>query len=135
MLALSGCITTGAGRETGSGGIVGRLTGSGDTAVAETIIKSMDGGLIGGSIGANLSASERRLALEAEYRALERTPAGQAVKWQGSGAGVAGEVVAAQPYRVGSQDCRQYTHTVVIDGATNTTRGTEIGRASCRERV
>ena len=30
----------------------------------------------------------------------------------------------AQPYRVGSQDCRQYTHTVTIDGARQTARGT-----------
>ena len=35
-----------------------------------------------------------------------------------------GEVVAAQPYQVGSQNCRQYTHTVRIDGTPQSARGT-----------
>ena len=82
----------------------------------------MDGGLIGGSIGSNLSQGDRRTALQAEYRALEYTPGGKAVEWQGSGA--SGSVTAAQPYRVGSQDCRQYTHAVSNGGRNQTARGT-----------
>lgn len=83
----------------------------------------MEGGLIGGSIGDGLDSTERRSALEAEYRALERTPSGEAVTWRGD-SGVYGEVVAAQAYRVGSQDCRQYRHMVVVDGVPRTARGT-----------
>ena len=45
-------------------------------AAPETIISAMDGGLIGGSIGSSLRESDRRTALQAEYRALEYTPAG-----------------------------------------------------------
>ena len=83
----------------------------------------MNGGLVGGTIGAGLNAGEKRSALEAEYKALEYTASGQKVAWQGV-SGHSGEVVAAQPYRVGSQDCRQYTQTVVISGASTTARGT-----------
>jgi surface antigen len=84
----------------------------------------MDGGLIGGAIGSRLKDSDRRTALQAEYRALEYTPAGAAVEWQGSAGSLSGAVTAAQPYRVGSQDCRQYTHTVSSGGQKQTARGT-----------
>ena len=99
-------------------------SGPATPAAPETIISAMDGGLIGGSIGSGLRESDRRTALQAEYRALEYSPAGKAVDWQGSGGGVTGSVTAAQPYRVGSQDCRQYTHTVSSRGQNQTARGT-----------
>ncbi len=88
------------------------------------IIAALDGGLIGGSVGKNLSEGDRRRALEAEYRALENTPGGQRVSWQGSEATSRGEVLAAQPYRVGSQDCRQYSQTVFTPAGSQTARGT-----------
>ena len=84
----------------------------------------MRGGLVGGSIGAGLSDDEKNRALEAEYRALEYSQAGQPVAWKGDDAATYGQVVAAQPYRVGSQDCRQYTQTVVQDGQSKIARGT-----------
>lgn len=116
-LALSGCSTFGG----GSGG-AGPSVSQGGPAAPETIISAMDGGLIGSSVGAGLSESDRRLALQAEYRALEHTAAGKAVDWQGSRG--SGAVTAAQPYRVGSQDCRQYTQAVNVGGQTRTARGT-----------
>lgn len=85
---------------------------------------SMVGGLINGSIGEGLSAADKRKALEAEYRALEYTQGGQTVTWAGSRASRKGDVVPAQPYRVGSQDCRQYSHTVTVDGTARSARGT-----------
>ena len=83
---------------------------------AETIIKAMGGGLVGGSIGAGLSESDRRT------RAGGRVPrAGILARRAGGGldrveTAAMAQVAAAQPYRVGSQDCRQYTHTVVPAG-------------------
>lgn len=90
--------------------------------VSANIVNALAGGLIGGSLGAGLDQRERRRALEAEYRALEYTPAGQPVNW-GEAGGRRGEVMAGAPYRVGSQDCRQYTHTVDVNGRTQTARG------------
>jgi surface antigen len=123
---LSGCSTIGLG--SGRAGTSTPASG-GPTAPAapETIISAMDGGLIGGTIGAKLKQSDRRTALQAEYRALEYTPGGKAVDWRGSG--VTGSVTAAQPYRVGSQDCRQYTHTVSSGGQNQTARGTACRNA------
>ena len=119
MIALSGCSTTGLG--SGPTGMPA-ATGPATPAAPETIISAMDGGLIGGAIGSRLRESDRRTALQAEYRALEYTPGGKAVDWHGSG--VSGSVTAAQPYRVGSQDCRQYMHVVTDGGRSQTARGT-----------
>ena len=83
----------------------------------------MVSGLISGPIGAGLGAGEKQRALAAEFQALEYAQSGQAVTWTG-GSGRSGSVVPAQPYRVGSQDCRQFAHKVVIDGTTRTARGT-----------
>jgi len=93
----------------------------------DTIIAQMKGGLIGGDIGRNLPERDRRKALEAEYKALEYTPGGTAVAWQSDNGRTGGQVVAAQPYRVGSQDCRQYSHRIT-DGA----RQAEARGTACR---
>ncbi|MVA99895.1 hypothetical protein GN330_21825 [Nitratireductor sp. CAU 1489] len=109
---LSGCTTTSLGRVT---------PGLQSTASIE---KAMDGGLIGRELGKGLNTRERRLALQAEYTALEHTPGGKPVTWQNDGGTWSGEVVAAQPYRVGSQDCRQYKHAVTGTTGTREARGT-----------
>ncbi len=98
---------------------------SGDAGrqIEARIIGAMAGGLIGGQIGRGLDAQDRRKALEAEYRALEYTGSGQPVTWKGSGSRT-GEVVAAQPYSVGSQNCRQYTHTIYVGLEPQSARGT-----------
>jgi surface antigen len=96
-------------------------------AVGSTILQEMNGGLIRGPIGAGLSRRDRRSALEAEYKALEYTPSGQPVPWQNAGSKYRGQVVAGQPYQVGSQNCRQYTDTVFTADTSQTARG-----AACR---
>jgi surface antigen len=117
LATLSACGTTG---HSGGGG--GGKASGGDATSA--IVKSMQGGLIGGSIGAGLSDDEKSRALEAEYRALEYSQAGQPVAWKGDDQATYGQAAAASPYRVGSQDCRQYTQTVVRGGQSKVARGT-----------
>lgn len=113
---LSGCASSGTSGK-----------GDGGKKVGASILEEMNGGLIGGSIGSELSAHDRRSALEAEYKALEYTPSGQPVTWEDAGAGRHGVVVAGQPYQVGSQNCRQYTHTVYFGAAPKVAKG-----AACR---
>lgn len=79
---------------------------------------------MGGSIGAKLNIGDRRAALAAEYKALEYTPSGQKVTWQGRTAALHGEVMAGQPYQVGSQNCRQYSDTVYSGEVAQTAKGT-----------
>lgn len=109
-LLLSGCLT---------GGSSGPFSSPPKPA---PVVRGMQGGLAGVRVGKDLSSADLRSALDAEYRALENTPGGQAVSWKGDDA--SGQVVAAQPYRVGSQDCRQYAQTVLADGESESARGT-----------
>jgi surface antigen len=127
LAGVAGCSTTGPNQ--GTGGLSVLTPGGGGGKVASNIIAAMGGGLVGGSVGAGLSEREKRRALEAEYKALEHTASGQAVSWKGDQPAHYGEVVAAQPYRVGSQDCRQYAHTVYAGGAGSTARGTACRNA------
>lgn len=123
-LALSGCSTTGLGGGDPAAQAFSGTSRPAEAHVGAAIVEAMAGGLVGGAVGADLDSRDRRRALEAEYKALEYTPAGQGVSWGKPGSSRYGEVVAGSPYRVGSQDCRQYTHTVHVDQRARTARGT-----------
>lgn len=116
IMALSSCSTSDT-RSTG-GGLLGR------GASATPYISALQGGIVGRS-GLQMDRSDFNKALEAEYQALETAPGGQAVTW-GSG-DTRGEVVANAPYQVGNQNCRQYAHSLTIDGKQAKVRG-----AACR---
>jgi surface antigen len=88
------------------------------------LLDRLSGGLIGQKLGKSLDPADRQPALEAEYKALEATKAGQAVAWANPSTGHGGSVTAAQPYRVGSQNCRQYTHTFSLGSPAQSVRGT-----------
>lgn len=120
-LALSGCAQGGLTKATSLSPTPFAASAS---AQEEDSVGIIGGGLIGGALGSGLSAHARRMAIEAEYRALEATPAGEPVQWQDTASGRSGGVVAAQPYRVGSQDCRQYEHTIDAGGSQRKARGT-----------
>lgn len=111
---LSGCTTT------------SLVTGAQPGPTTVSIADALGGGLVG-QTGVDLGRDRRR-ALEAEYTALEHTPAGRPVPWRGDGRW-SGEVIAAQPYRVGSQDCRQYTHRLVDGQQAREARGTACRNA------
>ncbi len=123
-LLLSGCMSASPG---GGSSLVGAFASPMGTRAAQpisaSIAEAMAGGLIGRTLGDEIDRSDRQRALEAEYQALEHTPSGQPVAWQ-SGRRLAGHVVAAPPYRVGSQNCRQYVHTVTRNGTESVARGT-----------
>ncbi len=124
---LAGCQASNEtiGQATGAiaGGVLGNQVGGGSGRVVATIAGALAGGVIGGSIGRGLDTRSRDAALAAEYNALERGSAGKPVAWQGSN-GTYGQVVPQQPYQVGSQNCRRYTHTIYIDGAPQEASGT-----------
>ncbi|MEM0899608.1 MAG: hypothetical protein AAGI92_06610 [Pseudomonadota bacterium] len=90
-----------------------------------SLISELDGGLVKQAGGGLLSEQDRLIALSAEYRALEYTAPAQPVFWQSADGRLTGTVTPSQPYRVGSQDCRQYSLILVGDGpAQQTAAGT-----------
>lgn len=117
MAALASCSSVGRG-----GSIAPLAFASGSS---NTYISALGGGIVSRVNDVALNKSDKRLALEAEYKALEDAPGGQAVTWHGSG--VDGKVIAAAPYQVGSQNCRQYTHTLTVGVREEVARG-----AACR---
>lgn len=115
-VALTGCTTT--------KGAASRGIFSSKPSASAAFLTALQGGLVGRS-GVTLGDSDKQRALEAEYRALEGAAVGQPMLWTGKD--VTGKVVAAAPYQVGSQNCRQYTHTLTVDGKDTVVRG-----AACR---
>lgn len=115
LVALAGCGTRGGAASTAS------LASGGRAGSSASYIAALQGGIIARGAGQSLSTADRQRALEAEYRALEAAPGGQPVVWQG--AKVRGAVVATAPYQVGSQNCRQYSHTVTTAGGETVARG------------
>ncbi|MHC1549686.1 hypothetical protein [Phyllobacterium sp. K27] len=118
IAALAGCSTTSGGK--GDSGVLSSWTG-GSKAAKASVLAALGSGLVG---NASLEPADRKQALQAEYQTLEYSPAGKVVEWKNSSNNRSGEVVAAQPYQVGSQNCRQYTHTIRIDGTPQSSRGT-----------
>lgn len=125
--AIAGCTTThltANNYAAESGASLGDQVTSNNVSLSNPLLRALNGGLIGTSVGAELNRADRARALEAEYRALEYAPAGKPVDWSDPDTKEHGEVVAAQPYQVGSQNCRQYTHTVYVNEVPQTARGT-----------
>ncbi|EGL66029.1 LipA protein [Agrobacterium sp. ATCC 31749] len=114
---LSACTTTGT-RPAG-GGLFGR-----SAQPSTPFLANLQGGIVGKS-GVELDRGDQTKALEAEYKALETAPVGTPVIWTGDD--VKGQVVANAPYQVGNQNCRQYSHTLTVDG-----RDTRVRGAACR---
>ena len=125
-LALTGCFTSNPQQSMGTlfGAGAGALAGGMATGNAGgAIVGAMAGGMLGNIAGASLDAANRRPAAEAEYRALEYGRVGAPVEWRGTG-GYHGDVVAGAPYRVNDFNCRDYTHTIYVDGQPKVGRGT-----------
>ena len=98
--------------------------GTGNKADERMIGGIIGAGLIMRDIGADLPRSAQVKAIDAEYRALESTPAGEVLSWHDERSGISGTVLVSQPYRVGSQDCRSYTHRVSASAGERSVRGT-----------
>ncbi len=107
-----------------AGGLVGSTIGSGSGRALATAAGIVAGGLIGNQIGRSLDEQNRRRAMEAEYRALQYGPPNAPVVWRDPDRNVYGEVVPGQAFQRGRYDCRDYTHTIYIDGQPQVARGT-----------
>lgn len=135
-LFLAACTSGGVGPREGvgavagavAGGVIGSQIGSGAGRVVATTVGAVAGGIIGAEIGRALDERDREVALATEYRALEYGRAGRPEVWRSESTGNYGEVVVGPGYTVNALDCRDYTHTVYIEGRARVARGT-----ACRQ--
>jgi len=106
------------------GGIIGNQFGKGSGKVAATFAGAVIGGIVGNEIGRKLDARDRELARQAEFEAWERGTPGRPVRWSNPDNGRRGEIVAEAYYDRGGARCRDFVHSVWIDGRRQQMRGT-----------
>lgn len=82
------------------------------------------GGVLSGAIGGNLGEEDRQRAYAAEVQALESGEPGIPVGWRGGGPKRYGTVVPGAPYQARGIRCRDYSHSIYIDGKPQIARGT-----------
>jgi surface antigen len=117
---------------TAAGAIVGAVVGSqfgGGTGerIAAGVAGAAIGGLIGNRIGAALDDEDRQRAYAAQMDALERGNSGAPVAWENPDSGRRGTIVPGPAYDRRGTKCREFTHTIYIDGRPQIARG-----AACR---
>ena len=112
-------VVAGAGAATGAA--VGSTMGN---SAAGAVSGAAIGGMIGNRIGAAMDDEDKRRAYAAQVQALESGPSGAPVAWRNPDSGRYGSVVPGQAYESNGMNCRQFTHTIYIDGKPQTARGT-----------
>jgi surface antigen len=131
-IGLAGALLAGCagepGAKTGAGIATGALAGAGIGALAggggrSVVAGAILGGLVGGVLGNALDDEDRRRAYAAEMQALEYGGPGSPVSWQGQ-RGARGTIIAGPQYARGPYErCREYTHTIYINGRPEVARG------------
>lgn len=94
-----------------------------NASIPPGMVESLDAGVLSGNLGDPLDKKARKLAAEAEYKALEAGQTGMPVPWKLTD-NIYGNVVPQQPYSVGSANCRRYVHTINSKGEIRSATGT-----------
>jgi surface antigen len=105
------------------GGVIGNQFGRGAGKVLATATGAVVGGIIGSSIGRSLDEADRVRAQQAEYDALENGEDGETTEWRNEETSHRGSVTPGRTYRYRNRRCREYAHTIYIDGERQTMRG------------
>jgi surface antigen len=130
-LSVAACSSDSGPKEVGGtaigAGLLGNaIGGSAGNRVAGTLIGAALGGFLGNRIGASLDDEDKRRAYAAQMQALDTGPSGAPVAWRNPDSGRYGNVVPGPAYQMNGASCREYTHTVYIDGRPQTQRGTAV---------
>jgi surface antigen len=133
VIAATGCATiednpkTSIGAFGGAafGGLIAAAAGGGGAAIAGAVI---GGALLGGLAGNMLDQRDKRMAAEAQQRALESAPTGQPVAWTNPDSGHSGTVTPTRTYQSSGTYCREFQNNVVIGGKSEPAWGT-----ACRQ--
>jgi surface antigen len=129
-LALGGCDLTskgGASEGTSASAFSGGSgsVAAGDRAIATAALTNVElGRLIGAKLGAALNDDDRKLAYEAQIKALESGPPGAPMPWKNQASGRYGNIVPGPAYDRKGAQCRGYSHSVTINGQLEIARGT-----------
>jgi surface antigen len=81
-------------------------------------------GILSGPVGASLGERDRQRAYAAEMQALETGEPGEPTGWRGETPGRYGTIVPGAQYQARGTRCRDFTHTIYIDGRPQAMRST-----------
>src|ERR1700733_5766984 len=128
-LWLAACSSDTGRKESRGTAISSFVGGSVDNRGAGTSIGAGFGALLGDRAGAALDDEDKRRAVVAELQALETGPSGAPVAWRNPESGLYAKVFPAPVYQENGAACREYTHTVYIEGSAQTEHGTACRRS------
>ena len=138
-LALGGCANSGP-KESGgaviggvAGGLIGNTIGHGKGRAAATIVGAALGAIVGGAVGRELDDQDRERAY---YAAQESFRSGREEYWENPRTGHRGHFKPRRSYRNDDEEtCRDFEHTVWVDGEPEVVEGTACEMADGEWRV
>lgn len=136
VIMLTGCVDGGP-RETGgkliggaAGALIGSQFGKGKGQLFGVAIGALAGSYLGGMLGHKLDAQDRAMAQRTMMTSLESAPDHQTSTWKNPNNNHAGKFTVTKTQEL-PQDhlvCRDYVHTVMIDG-----RQEKVHGRACRD--
>lgn len=132
---LAGCENAKLGQTTGAilggvgGGLLGSQFGGGTGKLVMTALGAALGAYAGSELGKKLDETDKREAGKADDKAKD-APVGETVAWSNPETGHSGTVT---PVREGKdaagRTCREFKHTILVDGKEETVTGTACKQA------
>ncbi len=111
------------------GAVVGAQFGRGAGRLVGVAAGTLLGALIGSQVGKSLDQADQMYANQANQRALESAPIGQASTWRNPDSGNSGTVTPIKTYsNPNGQYCREFQQTITVGGQTQSAYGT-----ACRQ--
>jgi surface antigen len=108
------------------GGLIAAAAGANPAAIAASVIGGI---LVGGLIGNLLDERDKKMAAEAQQKALETAPSGTTVAWQNPDNGHKGTVTPVRTYQTSTgQYCREFQSDVTIGD-----KGEKAYGTACRQ--
>ncbi len=134
VVVLTGCTTIEANPKTTIGavgggtlgGLIAAAAGGNPAAIAASVIGGI---LVGGLVGNLLDERDKKMAAEAQQKALETAPSGKSVAWRNPDNGHSGTVTPERTYqKANGQYCREFQTDVTVGGKSEKAYGT-----ACRQ--
>lgn len=136
---LAGCAADSGPRQTSgaviggvAGGLLGSTIGDGNGQAAATIIGAALGAVVGSEIGRSLDERDREFAEAAADRSLRSNRVGY---WKNPETGHRGQFRPRRSYQRDDDLCRDFDHTIWVDGEPELVQGTACEMADGSWRV
>lgn len=113
-----------------TGALVGSQFGKGSGRLVGVALGTFLGGMLGSEIGSRMDAKDKELAAQAASNSLESAPDNRVTTWRNPNNNHSGNFVVTKTEEYNNQNkvCRDYVHTVTIDG-----KQEQVAGRACRD--